>query len=101
MNYHDIILMDIHQLKPHPLSLKVYGEGEDLADLVESIRATGVLHPLIVTADYLVISGKRRLAAAKQIGLAQVPVIVSPLTDPLEIELAVLEANRAREKTNE
>ncbi len=88
-------------LHPHPLSLKIYGEGEDVADLVDSIAKHGILRPLIITQDNLVISGKRRLAVAHSLGLAEVPVHITSLTDPLEIELFLLEDNRTREKNSE
>ena len=100
-NYPDPILKDIANLRVHPLSVKVYGTDEDVSDLVASIRQHGILRPLVATADNLVISGKRRLAAAIQVGLDQVPVVVSPLTDAVEIELFLLEDNRTRDKTNE
>ena len=100
-NYPESVLVPVTSLLPHPLSLKIYGDGEDVSDLVDSIAKHGILRPLVVTKDNLVISGKRRLAAAHSLGLAEVPVIVTTLADPLEIELFLLEDNRTREKTNE
>jgi len=58
-----------------------------------------VMTPLLVLRDGTIISGHRRWKAAKQLGLAYVPTTVSDLTDPLEIEQAVIESNRQREKT--
>lgn len=57
----------------------------DISELADSIRAQGILEPLIVrpTQDdnYEVIIGSRRLAAASQLGLAVVPVVVQQISD--------------------
>jgi ParB-like chromosome segregation protein Spo0J len=49
----------------------------DVADLVESIRALGMLQLIVVTEDYRLIAGERRLAAAKTLGWETVPVHVA------------------------
>lgn len=88
-------------LTPHPLSLAIYGKDESLGDLQASIATHGVITPLVITAAGQIISGNRRQRAALASGLPSVPVEVSPLTDPLDIEQAVIEANRQRTKTRE
>ena len=97
-SYPDPVFVPAASLSPYPLSLKIYGDSEDIADLVDSIDKYGILRPLIVTQDNLVISGKRRLAAVRSLGLAEVPVTITSLIDPLEIELFLLEDNRTREQ---
>lgn len=87
-------------LKPHPLSAKIYGEQEALDGLVESVQKYGILTPITVTNDNRIVSGHRRYAAAKEAGLSEVPVVIFPTDDELEIEIAVIEANRYREKDN-
>lgn len=87
-------------LTPHPLNAKVYRDSFS-PDLLESIRERGVIDALTITWDGRIISGHRRWLAACECERDAVPVTVSDLTDELEIELAVLEANRQREKTNE
>jgi hypothetical protein len=95
-------LLSVKQLRPHRLSLSVYGKGEDVRDLAESVRSHGIRTPLTVLADErTVIKGKRRLDAARLAGLERVPCLISSLTEKLQIELDVLEDNRSREKTNE
>ncbi|MBN1557786.1 MAG: ParB N-terminal domain-containing protein [Lentisphaerae bacterium] len=49
-------------------------EDGDLGDLVESIRTIGLLHPLIVDADNVLLAGGRRLAACRSAGFSTVPV---------------------------
>ena len=57
----------------------------DLSLLVQSIRAHGVLHPLLVRrrgSRYAVIAGRSRLAAARQADLPSVPCLVHEADDP-------------------
>jgi len=48
--------------------------NSDDVDLAISIRDKGIQEPLVVTADWVLLSGHRRLASAKAIGLEEVPV---------------------------
>ena len=57
-----------------------------LEGLVESIRAVGLLHPVVVTPDGLLVAGARRLAACRILGWAEVPVQVVDLDDLLRAE---------------
>lgn len=71
-----VTLVEVDRLIPHPLNREVYGdprESPDFTALVNSVRIHGVLEPIIVDADYLVLSGHRRLAAAIDVGLPLVP----------------------------
>jgi hypothetical protein len=64
----------------------------DLRPLIESIRAHGIVHPLLlrrVDSRYQVVAGRKRLVAARKLRLATVPGLVHDLT---EAEAAALEA---------
>ncbi len=89
-------------LRPHPLNDEIYGDRADV-ELVESIRERGLLNPLLLAADgATIISGHRRWAAVQALGLDDVPVIINlALVDDLDIEEALIAANRQRTKTNE
>jgi len=91
---------DPRSLKNHMVNIELYGT-DPRPEFVESVRAHGVLVPLIITRDGTVISGHSRRAAATMCMLKTVPCVVSDLTDPDEIERALIESNRQREKTNE
>lgn len=91
---------DPRSLENHLVNIELYGT-DPRPEFVESVRTHGVLVPLIITQDGMVISGHSRRAAAIMTKLKTVPCIVSPLTDPDEIERALIESNRQREKTNE
>lgn len=73
-----------------------------LRELTESLRAKGVIHPLIVrikAGGYQIVTGERRWRAAKLAGLNSVPVIVWEVTDTEMLELALIE-NLQREDLN-
>lgn len=48
--------------------------NKDDIELVRSIRENGIQEPLILSRDYILLSGHRRLNAAKSLGLISVPV---------------------------
>ena len=48
----------------------------DIDGLAASMAALGLLHPIVVTPDGLLICGERRLCAAKLLGWKQIPVTV-------------------------
>ncbi|MBV8077000.1 MAG: ParB N-terminal domain-containing protein, partial [Planctomycetaceae bacterium] len=91
------------ELKPNAFSLSVYGDSSgEIRDLVESIRVHGILVPLVVTPEasgWEVLSGHRRLACARALGLHEVPCAVRTLRSRAARQRAVLEYNRQRRKT--
>jgi N6-adenosine-specific RNA methylase IME4 len=53
----------------------------DIDRLARSIAEVGLLHPLVVTPEFVLIAGRRRLEACRRLGLTRVPVHVVPLKD--------------------
>ena len=88
------------QLKPHPLNNDIYGDGAD-RHLIQSIKDNGIIEPLIIDHQDRIVSGHRRWFAAREIMLQEVPVEMFPSHDELDIQTALVEANRQRVKTNE
>lgn len=91
-------------LTAHPANAAIYGtldeKNEEDAEFLESIEEHGVEVPIIVAADETtIVSGHRRWQSSLLIGLSKVPVeIAHELTDPDEIELALLRCNAQRIK---
>lgn len=56
-------------------------EGEDLAEMMASISKRGILQPLWITPDGLLIDGYRRYLAAQALRMEEVPVVETKLTD--------------------
>ena len=92
-------MRNIAELKENPISIAIYGENEDVSDLVESIGRSGVLSPLLVKDDGTIVSGPRRYRAAKQIGLEAVPCELVKFESPEEEEIVVISSNKTRQKT--
>ena len=90
----------IDRLVPHPKNKEIYGDTAD-EDLMRSVKEHGVLTPLTVTASGVVVSGHRRLVAARAAKLAEVPVTPFGSEDDLDIVEALIESNRQRSKSNE
>lgn len=77
-------------------------DDEDMNSLTESIKAQGIISPLIVrpienTDEYEVVNGHRRLHAAVKAGLTEVPALIYPL-DRNEAIIAVVDSNLHRER---
>ena len=83
-------------LKPNPLNPRGDVDGSGLDELGASIRAQGVLQPLLITPAGVVVAGHRRLAAARIAGLEQVPVVVRDL-DPVQQQEIMLVENLQRQ----
>lgn len=93
-------LLKIEQLRPfegHPFKVK---DDEEMTALSESIRESGILSPLIVQPteenQYEIISGHRRLYAARKAGLTEVPVLICAL-DRDAAAIALVDSNLHRE----
>jgi ParB family chromosome partitioning protein len=86
--------VDLTGIVPSPLQPRKDFAREALSELVESIRQHGIIQPLVVrnvAGRHELIAGERRWRAAKEAGLAQVPVITRVATDLEVIELSLIE----------
>lgn len=69
----------------------------DLTELKTSILQSGLLHPVSVTPDAVLISGWHRLEACRQLGMPTIAVRVCELTE-LEAEIAEIDENLVRKE---
>jgi ParB family chromosome partitioning protein len=79
-----------------------YFDPEKLSQLVQSVKEHGILQPLLVRAvngEFELVAGERRLRAAKEAGLTEVPIITKELSDHQTLQIALLE-NLQREDLN-
>jgi ParB family transcriptional regulator, chromosome partitioning protein len=92
-----IDLIDANPLQPR----RVF-QQERLAELAQSIRANGIIQPLVVRkagARYQLVAGERRWRAAKLAGLTHVPAVVQEIPDDRLLEITLIE-NIQREDLN-
>lgn len=83
-------------IQPNPHQPRTRIDPAGLEELAASIREHGIIQPLIVSVDdsgegYILIAGERRWLAARQAGLANVPVIIRQASDEELLELALIE----------
>lgn len=92
-----IPLAALTPFRNHPFKVK---EDEEMAQLMRSIADAGVLSPALARplpdGGYELISGHRRLAACKALGMDAMPVIVRDLTDE-EAVITMVDSNLQRE----
>ena len=100
--------VSVDSIAPSPFQPRRQFDPERMAQLAEAIAAQGVIEPLIVRSlgqngngaeHYELVAGERRLRAARQAGLAEVPVVVRELDNKGALEVALVE-NLAREDLN-
>jgi ParB family chromosome partitioning protein len=93
----------IELIVPNPHQPRQLFEEAALAALAESIRARGVLQPVLVRpvagGTFELIAGERRWRAAQMAELETIPAIVRHHDDPASLEVALIE-NMAREDLN-
>lgn len=94
----DVDVNAIYPFENHPFKVL---DDEKMEELVDSIKLNGILTPVIVRPDdegtYEMISGHRRLHAAKRAGLQKIPAIVKEMTNDDAI-LAMVDSNLQREE---
>jgi len=100
--FQDPTSLPIDSVHPNPVQPRVNFQIDRLEELAASIRANGIIQPLIVRrhgGQYQMVAGERRWRAAKMAGLAEVPVVVLEVAEPQMLELALIE-NIQREDLN-
>jgi len=98
-----VFYIEVEKIKPNPQQPRKHFPEESIKELADSIREFGILEPLVVIrtekdtntgaeVEYELITGERRLMAAKMLGLPTVPVIIrKPLEEQKKLELALIE----------
>jgi ParB family transcriptional regulator, chromosome partitioning protein len=88
--------LPVTSLRPNRFQPRTEFSEAAIEELAESIRAQGVIQPLVVAPEagglYTIIAGERRWRASRRAGLETVPVVVRPVSGDRELlELALVE----------
>lgn len=88
--------LPVSQLRPNRFQPRTQFDDDAIAELSASIKAQGVVQPLVVSPDedgtYVIVAGERRWRASRLAGLETVPVVVRRVADDREmLELALVE----------
>ena len=90
----ELLQVSVDQIDPNPLQARTIFQNERLQELSQSIKANGVIQPLVVRrrgGRYQLVAGERRWRAAKLGGLTRVPVVVQELSDEQLLEVTLIE----------
>ncbi len=103
-----LLMLKIEQLRPGKYQPRSYMDNAALQTLADSIKAQGIMQPILVRAlndglsdgqFYEIIAGERRWRASKMAGLDAVPVLVREIEDEAALAMALIE-NIQRENLN-
>lgn len=97
-----VILCPVDKIRPNEDQPRQAFDEDKLKELAESIRANGVMQPILVRrldGGYQIIAGERRWRAARMAGLSAVPAMVKEASGTRMLELALIE-NIQREDLN-
>lgn len=98
-----VIRIPLDQIDENPYQTRRVFEERALAELAESIRANGVVQPIVVRSSangrYVLILGERRCRAAKLAGATTVPGIVRAVSNEQAAEMTIVE-NLQRQDLN-
>ncbi len=90
-----ILLIPQGDIMPNPNQPRKRFDYDELEGLAQSIRANGILQPLLVRSTengkYQLIAGERRLRAARLVGLTKVPCIINEISESDSAVFAVIE----------
>lgn len=84
----------VQAISPNPYQARTVWNEQDLAELAASIKANGVLQPILVRpfqGGYQLIAGERRFRAVQLAGLAKVPALVREVTEEQLFEWSIVE----------
>ncbi len=91
----EIVTIKISQIEPNRSQPRRSFDEEALQELSESIRAHGVLQPILVRPQiyggYQIVAGERRYRASRMAGLTEIPAIVRELSDSETMQIALIE----------
>jgi len=94
--------IDVDLIEPNPEQPRTRFDDAHLEDLARSIRANGVVQPIVVrkrNGRYQIIAGERRWRATQRAGLRKIPAVVKDIPDDKLLELALVE-NIQRQELN-
>jgi ParB family chromosome partitioning protein len=87
-------MIPVADIRPHPDQPRRHFDETALEELADSIRARGVLQPIVVRrigTGYQIVAGERRWRAAQRAHLHEMPALLRDLSDSETLEIAIIE----------
>lgn len=87
--------LNINELKPHPKNNEFFDDmtGDAWEAFKESIKTSGIIEPIVVTKDMIIVSGHQRVRAAKELGLSTVIVDIRKYENDDKVLKDLIETN--------
>lgn len=83
--------LPIDSVVPNPLQPREYFNAEKMFQLKESVRGEGIMSPIVVMdnedGSYLIMEGERRYRVAKELGHRDIPVVIEPKMDDIQMRI--------------
>lgn len=88
-------MLKVSDLKPHKKNSVFFDdiEGDAWSEFLESIRTSGVIEPIIVTQNNVIVSGHQRVRACKMLKIEELPAEIREYDSEDEILKQLIEAN--------
>lgn len=88
-------MMKIEDLRPHKRNSEFFDDmtGEKWQEFLDSIKTSGVIEPIVVTQDKVIVSGHQRVRACKELGIKEILAEVRVYEDEDKIIKDLLETN--------
>jgi ParB family chromosome partitioning protein len=91
----NVVELPLDQIEVNPFQPRTNFNQEAIEDLAKSIQALGVIQPITVrktnSETFQLVSGERRLRAAKSVGLSTIPSFIRTADDQESLEMALVE----------
>lgn len=88
-------MMSVKELKPHAKNDFFFDdiEGENWSEFLESVKARGIIEPLVITPEKVIVSGHQRARACKELGIPEVKVEVRLYDNEDQVLQDLIETN--------
>lgn len=87
--------MNVDELKPHPRNGEFFDDmtGETWKAFLDSVKTSGVIEPVVITPDKIIVSGHQRVRACKELGIPTVLADMRDYSDDDKILKDLIETN--------
>lgn len=87
--------ININELKAHPRNNEFFDDitGDSWTAFLESIKTSGIIEPVVVTQNMVIVSGHQRVRAAKELGIKNVIIDIRKYDDEDRILKDLIETN--------
>ncbi len=87
--------INVNELKPHPRNNEFFDDitGDSWNAFLESIKSSGIIEPIVVTQDMIIVSGHQRIRAAKELGIETIMVDIRKYDEDDKVLKDLIETN--------